>query len=66
MVNLSEQASVLAKNIKGLDMKDFELWWNALPSVVIIGSDKFVQYLDMKEKGMWKDGKFVVPEQRRD
>ena len=43
-------------------MDDFEKWWNELPKVTPIGTAFVFQYIEMKENGIWKDGKFIVPE----
>ena len=61
MITISAQASSLIKYIKDFDIEDFEKWWLELPKVTPIGTAFVFQYVDMKENGIWKDGKFMMP-----
>lgn len=56
---LSEQAENLVKHLKEFDRKDFDKWWNELPKITVVGTSYIFQYLDMKEKELWKNGKFI-------
>jgi len=58
MIIISPQAQSLINHLKDFDMKDFEKWWNELPKVTPVGTAFVFQYVDMKEQGGWKDGKF--------
>lgn len=64
MTILSEQAKGLVKNLKEFDKEDFDNWYSKLHEVTIVGTTIIFQYLEMKERGMWKEGEFVVPEQK--
>lgn len=66
MAILSEQAKGLADNLKEFDQKDFDDFYSKLNEVTIVGVNTIFQYLEMKDKGMWKDGKFVVPKGGKD
>ena len=56
---ISEQARTIIKNMQGFDEKDFEKFALELPKVTVQGTNNIVQYLEMKERGLWKDGKFI-------
>ena len=60
---LSNQAESLTKHIKDFDREDFEKWWRELPNATPIGTNYIFQYLDMKDRGLWKDGNFAVPKE---
>ena len=62
MMALSSQAESLVKNLKEFDIEDFRKWWNDLPKVTQVGTSYLFQYIDMKEIGHWKDGKFTIEE----
>ena len=61
MAILSEQAQGLADNLKEFDKEDFDRWYSKLHEVTIVGTNILFQYTEMKQKGMWKDGKFIIP-----
>ena len=61
MITISSQANSLIKHIKDFDIEDFEKWWLELPKVTPVGTAFVFQYVDMKENGIWKDGKFQEP-----
>ena len=61
-VIISQQAESLIKHLKDFDREDFEKWWIELPKITPVGTAYVFQYIDMKEQGVWKDGKFIVPE----
>ena len=57
---LSPQAISLAVNLKEIDMVDFRKWWEHLSEVTQVGTAYLFQYLDMKQRGEWKDGEFNI------
>lgn len=61
MTIFSEQARVLTSELKDFDEKDFGRWHSKLHEVTIVGSQVITQYLEMKQKGMWKGGEFIIP-----
>ena len=62
MITISSQAQSLIKHIKDFDIEDFEKWWLELPKITPIGTSYVFQYIEMKENGIWKEGKFIIPE----
>lgn len=58
---MSEQANNIVKNLKEFDLNDFEKFWLNLAKVTPAGAHHIIQYLDMKERGIWKDGEFQEP-----
>lgn len=58
---ISSQAESLIRHLKDFDREDFEKWWKSLPEVTPIGTAYVFQYVDMKQNGVWKDGKFIIP-----
>ena len=59
---LSEQAVSLIIHLKEFDIEDFKKWWNELNKVTQVGTGYIFQYVDMKQREEWKDGKFAIPE----
>lgn len=57
---ISSQAESVIENIKDFDREDFEKWWNELPKITPVGTNYVIQYLDMKKRGLWKEGKFSM------
>ena len=60
MAVLSSQAEGLAKNLKEFDKQDFDRFYSKLHEVTIVGTNIVFQYIEMKERGLWKDGEFVI------
>lgn len=58
MVLISEQAKTLINNFKDFNEEDFEKFTLELPKITIQGSNSVIQYVEMKNRGLWNDGKF--------
>lgn len=60
---LSEQANGLVKNLKEFDKEDFDKFYAKLHEVTIVGTNIVFQYIEMKERGLWKEGNFIMPKE---
>ena len=60
MVVLSEQARSIANEMKDFDFEDFELWYFNVHKIKIVGTAELISYIEMKQKGIWNNGEFVI------
>ena len=64
MAVLSNQAKMLANNIKDFDIEDFNNWYSQIHQIKIVGSAEIISYVELKQNGIWKDGKLVIKDGR--